>query len=81
MEMVIVSLLIQKVICVLFKYFLLNVKNLFIAPNFSLPPKNSTQNKSHKCGLKTLRSSKFPMEGNLLRTSKSLNVAIEVFAT
>lgn len=61
--------------------FLLNVKYLFIFPDFSLPPKNRVQNKPHKCGLNTLRSSELPMKGNLLRTSESLNIAMEIFAT
>jgi len=54
---------------------------LFIFQDLTLPFKNKLKIKSHKNGLNSLRFSEFFMEGNLLRTSESLNIAKEIFTT
>ena len=52
---------------------------LFIFQYLTLPFKNKLKIKSHKYGLNSLGFSEFFMEGNLLRRSESLNVAMEIF--
>ena len=52
---------------------------LFIFQDLTLPFKNKLKIKSHKYGLNLLGFSEFFMEGNLLRRSESLNVAVEIF--
>ena len=62
-------------------FFSLNLMYLFIFQDLTLPFKNKLKIKSHKSGLNSLRFSEFFMEGNLLRTSESLNIAKEIFTT
>ena len=62
-------------------FFSLNLMYVFIFQDLTLPFKNKLKIKSHKNGLNSLRFSEFFMEGNLLRTSESLNIAKEIFTT